>query len=116
MYNREQYLNYLKSEEWRKKATRRAEIDGFVCRMCLCKGTSGNPLQCHHITYHNLYHENEWKDLITLCKFCHKSVHFMMNRKTSPNKYGWKDEMPLGNHVLQLGDKKVGVEMNDKQN
>lgn len=95
------YADYLKSEEWKEKARKRAEIDNFKCCMCGSCGTQNNPLQVHHMTYHNIYRENIYKDLTTLCKSCHKAVHRMMNRLTAPNIHGWKDTLhDYSGHVL----------------
>lgn len=99
--NSKQYEEYITSEEWRKKAQERAKIDGYQCQMCGSKGTMNNKLQCHHFTYRTFPNENIWKDLITLCTNCHKSVHKMMNRYTAPNVHGWRDELKIANHVLE---------------
>lgn len=96
------YEEYLASDEWKQKAKERAKIDNHKCCMCGSSGTMNNPLECHHITYKNIYKENIFKDLLTLCDNCHKSVHIMMNRTTDKNgKRGWKDSLTLSNHVLE---------------
>ena len=103
------YEEYLNSAEWKQKAKGRARIDNYRCTMCGCEGTMNNPLQCHHITYRNIYNENTYKDLLTLCRNCHESVHKMMNRLTAPDKHGWKDELRVENHVLEVGGMKEGI-------
>jgi 5-methylcytosine-specific restriction endonuclease McrA len=46
--------------------------DGYKCHKC---GNEKN-IQCHHLTYENLFHEEKHlDDLITLCKKCHKKIH-----------------------------------------
>ena len=96
------YPEYLQSEQWKQKVQQRAEIDNFQCCMCGSRGTMNNKLNCHHITYRNIYHEDVYKDLLTLCENCHKSVHIMMNRITDKNgRKGWKDSLSLSNHVLE---------------
>lgn len=77
--------------------------------MCGCSGTMSNPLQCHHITYRRIYNEDVWKDLLTLCKNCHVSIHYMMNRRTAEDKHGWKDELKIANHVLEVATEKIGI-------
>lgn len=100
--NRTEYNEYLKTEEWKAKARKRAEIDGYVCCMCKCTGTMNNPLQTHHITYRNIGHEDVYKDVLTLCRNCHKSVHIMMNRITDKQgRKGWQDSLTLSNHVFE---------------
>lgn len=96
------YNEYLKSDEWRRKAQARAQIDRYMCCMCGCRGTQLNPLQAHHVSYRNIYHEDISKDILTLCRNCHKAVHIMMNRITDPEKgtHGWKDTLPITVHVL----------------
>ena len=97
----ENYEQYIISDEWKSKRNQRCEIDNYKCCMCGSSGTMNNPLQCHHITYRNLYKENVYTDLLTLCKNCHKSVHTMMNRVTSKDgRKGWKDSLSISNYVL----------------
>lgn len=106
------YTEYLLSEDWKAKARQRAMIDGYKCCMCGSCGTSSNPLECHHISYRNIFREDTWKDLLTLCRNCHRSVHRMMNRLTAPNRHGWKDELSAySRHVLEVGGVLEGVEV-----
>lgn len=88
------YREYLKSSKWKEIARKRMEIDGNRCVMCGSRGTQGNPLECHHLSYKSLYEEESriYQDLVSLCHCCHKSVHRMMNRQTDPNgRHGWSD-------------------------
>ena len=95
------YDDYLQSEEWYSLKKQRAEIDGFKCCMCGCTGTQNNPLRCHHVTYRNLYHENVYTELMTLCQNCHQSIHHAMNRITDPSgRRGWKDELIPSRYVM----------------
>lgn len=89
------YMQYLKSAEWREKARERLKIDDFRCCMCGCCGTKNNPLEIHHVTYKHIYHEEIYHDLLTLCHCCHTAVHRMMNRRTAPDRFGWKDELKI---------------------
>lgn len=96
------YMNYLQSDTWKAKVKQRAAIDSYKCCMCGSTGTMRNPLETHHITYRNVGHEDIYKDILTVCKNCHISLHITMNRITSPDgRKGWKDEMSLSNHVLE---------------
>ena len=88
------YQEYLKSDKWRRIALKRMEIDHFQCCMCGSRGTSGNCLEVHHLSYKYLYHEEEriYQDLVTLCHSCHKGTHALMNRQTDANgRRGWRD-------------------------
>ena len=91
------YREYLKSDKWREIARRRMTIDDFQCVMCGSRGTTTNPLECHHLSYKHIYFEQEriYEDLCTLCHSCHKQVHALMYRKTAPNRNGWKDNQVI---------------------
>lgn len=97
----EEYNTYLGSADWKLIAEKRKEIDGHRCVMCRSIGTMNNPLECHHITYRNIGNEDVYKDVMTLCRNCHKSIHRAMNRVTDESgRKGWKDSLPMSNHVL----------------
>ena len=102
----ERYREYLKSDEWRRLAMKRMQIDDFTCQMCGCKGTTVNPLETHHLSYHHLYHEESrvYEDLITVCRCCHKQYHKAMERITSPTgRRGWKDNPRIPQiHVFNI--------------
>lgn len=90
----EQYKAYLRTDKWKAIAKRRIEIDNHTCVMCKSRGTMTNCLEVHHLSYRYLYHEENriYEDLVTLCHSCHKSVHNLMCRITSPSgRRGWKD-------------------------
>ena len=101
------YEEYLRSPQWRDRASRRIAIDQYRCTMCDCEGTQYNPLEVHHITYRNIGNEDVDRDLLTLCDCCHRRVHRMMNRITNSEtgRRGWKDELPtlVQKHVVELG-------------
>ena len=98
----QKYIDYLTSNEWKLKAQERQRIDGYKCQLC------GSPkgdsiLQVHHITYRTLYHEDIYKDLITLCIPCHKNIHKMMNRITDEHgTRGWRDTLSISNIANKL--------------
>ena len=88
----QEYYEYLQSDKWKEKAAARLEFDGYVCQGCGGKGNSLNGLQIHHMTYHNIYHEDIYTDLVTLCRSCHCIITNVMNRKTSPSgRRGWRE-------------------------
>lgn len=95
--SQDRYAQYLESDEWRQMKLRRLEIDNYTCQICGSKGSNMNPLNVHHLSYHNIYHENIDKDLVTLCRSCHMGVHNMMNRITNSEtgQRGWKDTLSV---------------------
>lgn len=68
---KEQYHNYLTSDDWKAKRERRLAIDDNKC--CVCG--SGDLLNVHHLTYKNVTNENVDTDLATLCRACHITLH-----------------------------------------
>lgn len=108
------YQEYLNSEKWKRIAKQRLEIDGYCCVVCGAVGTTGNPLEIHHLSYKHLYEEENrvFEDLVTLCHACHKSVHALMNRVTSKDgRRGWSDNrnIPKISVVSIGGSKEVGT-------
>ncbi len=102
----EKYRKYLQSDKWRAIARRRLEIDNFTCCMCGSRGSSVNPIECHHLSYSNLYNEGGrvYEDLMSVCRCCHKLIHKGMERITSPSgRRGWKDARIPQIHVFDLG-------------
>lgn len=90
----ERYRAYMKSEKWRSIARRRFEIDNYTCQGCGSRGSENNPLECHHLSYRNLYAEERtiYEDLVTVCRSCHKTLHKILERKTNAQgRRGWRD-------------------------
>lgn len=88
------YQEYLASDEWEIKKQKRIEIDKGRCQMCGAIGTGFNKIHVHHLTYHNIFKENPYTDLVCLCKVCHEAVHRMMNRiNDETGRRGWKDTL-----------------------
>ena len=73
-----EYLRYLKSSEWRKKADSRLAFDGGKCQVCGKKAT-----EVHHLTYDRLGHE-ELSDIVSLCKPCHKKAEELYEFEVTP--------------------------------
>ena len=67
----DEYREYLKSDKWKQKATRKRKQAGNKCQLCN-KGTL--TLHVHHRTYENIYKE-KLADLIVLCEKCHEKFH-----------------------------------------
>jgi hypothetical protein len=68
--NKEEYRQYLSSNEWRGKRERVLRRDKNRCIKC----HSVENLQIHHLTYERVGKEFLC-DLITLCRKCHERVH-----------------------------------------
>lgn len=91
----DQYTAYLESDEWKKKRLQRLAIDNYTCQFCGSHGDANNPLETHHFTYKNLFHENVYRDVVTACRCCHEKIHCGMNRVTNEDgRRGWSDELP----------------------
>ena len=73
------YLEYLKSDEWRERAARARALADYKCQKC---GVSDIGLEVHHITYDNLGAEED-ADLQALCPKCHKIADAQRARKTA---------------------------------
>lgn len=72
-----EYNNYLLSKEWRDKRIKILQTRN--CCEC-CK--SQKILQIHHLHYRNIFCEDLDKDLVVLCKKCHKIVHDWYDNRT----------------------------------
>ena len=77
------YSDYIKSVDWAEKKIKFKssdychKTDGFPsCSVC---GSKKSP-QVHHLTYKNLCNEN-FEDLLLLCKRCHTVTHELLNVK-----------------------------------
>lgn len=112
-----EYREYLNSEKWKEIVKERMRIDEHRCVMCGSRGTTTNPLECHHLSYKYLGHEEKriYQDLCILCHSCHKQVHNLMCRKTAPDRNGWKDRYDIPQVSVytvsgeQLQSKEVGT-------
>mgnify|MGYP002799720904 FL=1 len=71
MYTQE-YLDYLKSDEWQLKRKEKAEQMNYTCEICGKVVVFG--FHIHHKTYRNLFHE-PLSDLQFLCEDCHRKLH-----------------------------------------
>ncbi len=92
------YQEYLLSDEWEQKARKRKAIDKGQCQMC---GTTEN-IHVHHLTYHNIFRENPYTDLVCLCEKHHQMVHRMMNRiNDESGRRGWKDSLSYAQVTLK---------------
>lgn len=102
----DEYIEYLKSDKWKQIAAKRLEIDNHTCQCCGCIGTPNQPLEVHHLSYKFIGREEGrvYQDCVSLCHACHKGIHSIMNRVTTPDgRHGWKDRDDIPKvHVYTL--------------
>lgn len=76
---KEKYMEYLMSNKWKTKRLERLKIDNYECQYCGSEVRSNtdeyNTANIHHLNYRRLTNENVEEDLITLCSYCHNSLH-----------------------------------------
>ena len=66
----DEYLEYLKSTDWKERRKELMEEANNVCSLCGAIAT-----QLHHINYDNLGEEELEVDVIAVCNDCHKEIH-----------------------------------------
>jgi hypothetical protein len=64
------YKKYLETPEWKAKRERKLIDAGFRCQLC----NESGELNVHHRTYKDRGNE-DLRDLIVLCRGCHKKFH-----------------------------------------
>ena len=67
---KEEYKEYLNSDHWKSIRLKALDRAGHKCQLC----SSKECLNVHHNTYINRGHE-DLKDLVVLCRECHKKFH-----------------------------------------
>lgn len=68
--DRQQYQDYLRSEEWKERRIMLLEEADWICDEC------GEPATClHHLKYDNIGDEELDEDVIPLCNQCHRDIH-----------------------------------------
>jgi 5-methylcytosine-specific restriction endonuclease McrA len=72
----EQKRKHLSSYKWQKLSKRRIEFDGRKCQGVGCHITHN--LEAHHLSYENCGTDEEFHDLITLCRSCHQREHYRL--------------------------------------
>ncbi len=68
--DKEEYIEYLKSDDWQERRKEMMDEAGWECSEC---GEKAKEL--HHLSYDNLGFEMLWVDVVPLCSKCHKEVH-----------------------------------------
>lgn len=67
------YQEYILSEAWAKKRQFALLKAKNKCQLCSFE----HELDVHHLSYKNLGNEKD-KDLLVLCRRCHRDLHFFM--------------------------------------
>jgi 5-methylcytosine-specific restriction endonuclease McrA len=67
-HQREEYQKYIRSKEWKQRASRMRKLAGYRCQRC---GKKGVPLDVHHLTYERFGNERD-SDLLVVCRPCHR--------------------------------------------
>lgn len=91
-YNKQNLIDYYKSQNWAIKRNKRLQVDGYKCAKC---GFTRS-LEVHHINYERLFNEDVYSDLITLCKKCHKEIE-LQKKLENP--------LPAEHHFVYLAGK-----------
>lgn len=66
---RERYLAYINSPEWRELRRLVYERDGGLCRSC------ERPAENVHHTHYKRFGEEDGTELVSLCRACHQKEH-----------------------------------------
>lgn len=66
---REEYHQYLRSDEWKAKRKKVLQAAGGRCQQCGAAAT-----EVHHENYHEIYSESI-ANLTALCTDCHRDKH-----------------------------------------
>lgn len=84
--DKEKYKWYTtQSDEWKSIKQSVLERDNYTCRCCgRTKDDANAHLSVHHREYTHLFHEsdNNYNDLITLCRVCHLWIHKAPSNKS----------------------------------
>ena len=74
---KDDYNEYINSDEWKQKREEIFKLKGRRCNIC---GTTFGLIDCHHLNYDHFKHEeeNEYADVIPLCRDCHTALHDFM--------------------------------------
>ena len=61
------YASYIGSPAWRTKRRERLALDKGRCVVC-----GARAVNVHHLTYRNLGNEDARRELVSVCRVCHK--------------------------------------------
>lgn len=87
-----EYLGYIRSPAWRKKADARMKRDNGICQVCGRQAT-----EVHHLTYMNFRNEG-MEDLVSLCHECHRKAEDIYDPAVTP--WAMDEVKPEGNNFM----------------
>lgn len=78
-----EYKDALKDGRWQIRSAEIKQRDGYTCKRCGARAADGVMLHVHHLNYYpgRKPWEYDDKDLITLCKDCHREQHIQNEDK-----------------------------------
>ena len=95
IYQRQQrrndYNDYMRSEDWKHVRRLKLEFAGNRCEKC----GATDELHVHHLTYDRFGHEN-LTDLQVLCRDCHETVHGRKFGTSEPERSMYRSFEELG--------------------
>ena len=68
--HKSEYIEYLKSDDWKERRKILLEQAGWICYYC-----SGKAVLIHHLNYEHLGEEVLGEDVEASCKDCHDEIH-----------------------------------------
>lgn len=77
------YSSKLQNPKWQRKRLEVLQRDDFCCKICK---ENNSALHVHHLKYNGNPWESDIQELTTLCKDCHKLIHYLEDS----GHIGWK--------------------------
>ena len=92
---RQEYLEYLRTEHWRELRARLLQSRP-VCERCGRNEAS----ECHHLNYRNLLDVTP-RDLLALCRDCHKAIHIAIDFCVIRNRSSRKEALTVADESIR---------------
>lgn len=86
MTRKEEYHQYLETQEWKDLASKAKDRDGNRCRVCF----SSHALVVHHRCYPKELGTEPLDWLTTLCSKCHKLFHNLHHTDKRRSRKAWR--------------------------
>jgi len=99
------YVEYLTSDEWRKRSTACVERAGKECEVC----GGEKELQAHHYNYRHLFSE-PIEDLFCLCCECHRLYHSIYPASKLP-----MDRFPRNERLVHIQGTVLSAQRNRRK-